>query len=341
MGVEMKQHLHKYLLILLIIILSCSPDLPKILSVTKVFELNGNIYETDLDYPYLYVAADIEGFWRIDLSSSDFTSIELPLLDSNNTQANYIDASGSSVVALTKYNIWRSNDFGDTWMKSDSGINIVTHPSAFSRSPFDPSRLFLVNRDGYMYYSSDWGVSWKKGMESGANGYYNSYWDPYRQGDIWLDGMGCIGIQFVMCVENYGASVKEVNVPQYSEIVWFTSMWFDATSIYMRTIDSNGRYIMKSDDGGYTWYEMTTGIPDTLMIYSIFQNPAETGTLYLTDYFNDIIYCSTDSLNSIFELACFEFENEHEYIYKIIYDEVTNSLVVITYYSVYMVKLDD
>ncbi len=339
----MKRSINILSLIPFLIILSCTPDLPEGPSVNKIFSLDGSIYETDLDYPYFYVAAYTDGFWRIDLSSDEHTAIELALLDSsqNITQANYIDAHGNEVIALTENNVWRSISYGNVWYRSEIGIDQIFYPQALSRSPFNPSKLFLVNQGDAMYSSSNWGESWKKGTESGSSGYYYSYWDPFRPGDIWLEGMLSIGEQFIVCVENYGASEREVNVPQYNEIAWFTSMWFDSTSIYMRMGDSNGRYVMKSDDGGYSWDEMTTGIPDTSRINSIFQNPIQPSTLYLTNNYHDIIYCSTDTLRSIFEIVRFEFANERESIIKIYYEPALNSLIVVTLYGIYEVSLDE
>lgn len=331
-----------FVCILLLLALACTDPPPEEIFAEKIFELDGTIYETDLDYPYIYVAAYTDGFWRIDISNDEHTAIELPLLDStqNITQANYIDAHGNEVIALTENNVWRSISSGMTWYCSEIGIDQVFEPQALSRSPFNPSKLFLVNQGDAMYTSSDRGESWQKGLRAWNMGYYYSYWDPYRKGDIWIEGMNNIGSQFLYCVENYGTIKKAVNIPQYSEIVWLLGIEFDSSSIYLSTGDGEGKHFLKSTDGGYNWNEIATDIPDSLNLSDFYKDPYHPGTFYFFEHPSDI-YRSSDTLRTIDKIMTIQLSGEHEFIQHFYCEPVQDKLYLVSSHGIYSISLDE
>ena len=338
----MKRFSILFLLFILIFYASCTPELPATIVVDKIFSLEGSLNRTDLDYPYIYIAADTDGFWRIDLSDNSYDALELRLLDplENILKANYIDAHGNDVIALTEGDVWRSISSGTVWYSSDIGIERMFSPKALSRSSTDPRKLFLINNGDAIYYSLNWGESWQKGIDIGIEDYNNSYWDPYNGGNIWIDGINGSQEQFVMCVENYGNTQKNISIPAYDEAEWFSSLEFFGSGIYMRTSESSGKHVMKSENGGTTWSEIETDYPDSIEINRFFNDPSHTGTFYLTDSDNEYIYRSTDTLKTFSEFIPLDFDNENEYIHTIYYEPMISSLILVTHYGIYVVSLE-
>jgi len=338
----MKRLIIFYMLFLLIFTSSCTPDLPAEIVVDKIFSIEGTLNRTDLDYPFIYIAADVNGFWRVDLSDNSHDALELPLLNTqlNILKANYIDANGNEVIALTEDKVWRSISSGTVWYESDNGIDRIFYPKALSRSTTDPRKLFFINNGEAMYYSLNWGEDWQKGVDVSVEDFNNSYWDPYNGGTIWIDGINGSQEQFVMCVENYGNTQKDISIPTYDEAEWCSSLEFFGSAIYMRTSDNSEKHIIKSVNEGETWSEIETDYPDSIVISRFFNDPSHAGTFYLTDEENEYIYRSTDTLKTFSEFIPLNFENEDEYIHKIYYEPMISSLILVTHYGIYLVSLE-
>lgn len=317
-----------FFIVLLFIIGCFNPPVTQDQAI-KILDLGGSDYETDLDYPYLYIAAKAEGLLRIDLSNSNYTIENLPLLDSlqNVIPVEYISANGNDIVALSSNDIWHSIDNGYTWENINRGINIPFGLKALSRSPVESEKLFMISQGDSMYYSPDNGVHWQAGIYAGHSSYYNSYWNPYIDGDIWFDGLGQLGWPFYGCVENYGQLSKVFDHANLPEINNYSGFVFSQNRIYISNLLQTKSSLYYSEDGGSSWSEMQQTLDDSTYIDYFIKDQLIPGTFYLATRNNILI--SSDTLKT-FRNVC-EFNNaDDDFAYKLYHETINNFLIITT-----------
>lgn len=318
-------------LIILLFIAGCfNPPITQNQAI-KILDLDGSECETDLDYPYLYVAARTEGLLRIDLSNNNYTIENLPLLDSvqNITSVEYVTAEGNDIVALSENDIWHSIDSGYTWENINHGINIPFGLTALSRSPIASEKLFVVSQGDSMYYSPDNGKHWQTGIYSGQSIYYNSYWNPYIDGDIWFDGLGQLGWPFYGCVENYGQSSKVFDQAQIPEINCYSGFVFYQNRIYISNLLQLKTCFYYSEDGGNTWSEMQQTLDDSTYIDYFIKDQSISGTFYMATRDKNILV-SSDSLKTFSKVCDFSKNIDGDFTYRLYHESINNLLIITT-----------
>ncbi|MDD3966374.1 MAG: hypothetical protein WC372_01925 [Candidatus Neomarinimicrobiota bacterium] len=322
--------LYLFLIILLFIIGCFNPPVTQDQAI-KILDLDGSDYETDLDYPYLYIAARTEGLLRIDLSNSNYTIENLPLLDlfENVIPVEYISASGNDIVALSSDDIWHSSDNGYTWENINHGISIPYGLTALSRSPVESEKLFVISQGDSMYYSPDNGEHWQAGIYAGHSSYYNSYWNPYIDGDIWFNGLGQLGWPFFGCVENHGQLSKVFDQANLPEINNCSGMVFSQNRIYISNLLQTKSRFYYSEDGGSSWSEMEQTLDDSTYIDYFIKDQLASGTFYLATS-DDNILISSDTLKTFNKVCEFSNNTDDDFAYKLYHESINNFLIITT-----------
>jgi len=229
-----------------------------------------------------------------------------------------IDASGNDILILysvagaTQYDsslagIWRSRNAGGIFIRSDSGIingdgdpsHIISH---VARSRLNPSIGVAVH--GATFRTTDGGDHWvpTSSFIPDAGPLELLSWDSDKELDVWFYGQTGLMENHVSHSADGGASWAYVtSFPQLGaeepSIPLFRSMAFDAKNKHVMYAEAP--YLLKSTDGGSTWF-LPTGIP-TVSVHPIISDPNWANRVY--QVVGRAVYLSIDGGESMRLLA--------------------------------------
>lgn len=217
--------------------------------------------------------------------------------------------------------VFRTANFGEQWEQRSAGLGNY-EVSSFAIDPFDAKTLyvgvgaFADSNKGGIYLSRDAGLTWSQLPSARDSGIHFRMYrthdsialDPSQQGVI-VSGSKENGIWRSV---DAGQSWQQVATPPQTDVPFYhpfghtipddpTSEWraapvttveFDPTNANVVYAAWFGAGISKSDDGGQTWFNSGTGLPNQAIVHHI--TIGQHGTLYAALGL-DGVYKSADS----------------------------------------------
>jgi hypothetical protein len=275
--------------------------------------------------PYLYAVAAAHGLWRRDLAA--MTDWEYSGL-ADTTLGNYsnvgvldLDVLGSELLVSyngsapgkdpkTLVSLWRSNDAGKTWIRSDSGIvDSLMYPyetviSACRRSPDRPD-LAIARFADATYRSTDGGRNWTllSGRRGAIGGDDHLRWHPFRAGEYCAWGSTSVFAPYLFAETEYGLTTKfivDFRALGFGSDDPVSDVAFDCGN--MNVIHAaTARGLITSTDGGYSWTLGKAAIPGDGFITCLVEHGLKPGVLFLAG--GSSLFYSLDGGNTILMLA--------------------------------------
>lgn len=365
-----KQHLYYFIILLILLKLSCKRVTDPISTTGNCFPENVTIeflgFEDKfalrmvLEEPYLYICAGSDGVWKRNIRSmSEWQYLGLrdtSLGNYTNVGALDIDVLNNDIMVAynggaphvdpeSTVSIWRSKNDGMNWFRSDSGIpeSINIHNehnviNTLQRSPND-TQIVLAKLGPAIYRSTDGGNNWVliEGSRNVAVGLDYLRWHPFQPGEVWIFGESSVFAPYCRALKNYGLQNKisvDFNFLGFPSDGTVTDVAFDAGNpdvIYVAT--SLG--VIKTIDGGYTWSRNAVKIPDNGFVFQMAHHPSIGGILYLAR--SKKIYITCDGGKKVQTIG----EIEQGFIVSLIFDTLGKQLFIgTTEGGVYLLKLN-
>jgi hypothetical protein len=311
--------------------------------------------------PYLYVCAGRDGLWRINIVSMsnewEFLGLEDTSLSSELPRG-VLDVVVLDKDILVAYNeagahkepqstvgIWRSNNDGTSWFRSDSGVpESITSEyefnsfTAIKRSPHVENILFSMIAPT-VYKSIDNGHSWEIVKE--RRGYIHNYgsikFNPNSYGEAWFFGETSVSSSFLFCTKDFGDSFQnEVDFSSLfgsSNLHFIQDVCFDATNPDMIYVSlTNG--LIKSNDGGYNWNLIKPDTPNESRMFLLAEDFRQNNSIFCAG-FNEVFH-SNDGLMTVNLIATIT----DNLILSIVFDEKSERLFISTTNGIYSLKIN-
>ncbi|RKY55257.1 MAG: hypothetical protein DRP93_03690 [Candidatus Neomarinimicrobiota bacterium] len=298
---------------LLILIASCGNQIPELgewQSLGLEDKLVGKLHIFDNE---LYACAGRDGLYRIDLNIGDSDWDYLGLADTSISSmlesgvTDIIKANNDLVVSygadfeLQKSGIYRSNDSGETWIASDSGMSNQSYPTTSQVIKLDqhmstPESIFACTATGLIYYSEDGGNAWKRiyGQDGAGAINYSIIINPNNLNEIWAGGETGRFAPFLIHTEDLGENWEIITFPQNFGPYTVDNAVYD---IQMNPKNSNVYYygmlgvIAKTTDKGRTFKRILNWDDGIYRHWCISINPENSSELISTGHF---LYHSID-----------------------------------------------
>ena len=234
----------------------------------------------------LYVALGQAGLARLDVAEPGraFEPLGFAVADPDDRADRThgvlgLDARGRTVLLTTTAlvdlgdgappaSLFRSDDGGDTWTRSDGGIRRTgefagrgVQLTAVARSPHDPE--VVLAGAGSMYRSTDGGRTWEiaEGDQHGVYVFgFGLAWDPGRPGVAWAYGQGNRFEPFVRRSGDGGRTWTTDRYPLGNGTP--NALAFSAARPGRAWAAAGDVYV--SDEGGHDWVLSPRVLPDTL-----------------------------------------------------------------------------
>ena len=254
--------------------------------------------------PYLYVCAGSNGLWRKD------TQTELSVWEylgiSDTSLGDYLNRGVTDVIVNTEnpdimlvafqpdkgsdHGIFKTEDGGDTWFVSDSGLGFhfpppwndetyFIHPTIFLRTHYD---LFAAG--GSLAHTDNFGELWEVIRQNdGAVG--SSYVHDFRHhirdtNVLWLGGVSYYETSDLYFSMDGGATWDQIiDLHKFAVDLGVYSIAFDANDLstaYLGLFDE----IVKTTDGGASWIVVLSGCD--AFVNCIVEDDTRPGHLFAT-----------------------------------------------------------
>lgn len=214
-------------------------------------------YKSNSNYPYIihYIGNDFilgtsEGLFMYSFSRSDWKDISKGI---NSGTISCITRAGETLFAggFAFGQLYRSEDNGSNWTKSDSGLD----PLSWITSLVSSGSTVYTLTDGYLFQSIDNGITWQK-----SNLTNESIWDICKAKNGLFFGMIPYGINFLPNNEN-ALIDRSVGLPVLKDVP-FADVVSIATSdsLVFAAVRDQGVYV--STNSGVTWVAANNGLTD-------------------------------------------------------------------------------
>lgn len=168
---------------------------------------------------------------------------------------------------------FRSTDAGSSWSAVNTGI---ASPGSFvmtgvSVSPLDPARVYGTGQSGaqgFVFRSSDGGVSWTSAQLDASANAVTAVGDPFRPNTVYCAGQ---------------ALYRTLDGGETWHGVSFTGPYFSvvADPTAPLTVYAGGlSHVRKTTDGGSTWVSKSAGLPSGRDVQAIAVHPTTPSTLF-------------------------------------------------------------
>ena len=151
------------------------------------------------------------------------------------------------------FSVFRSQDSGLTWSRSDSGLPHNSRINAFAAIP----DAILAGTDRGIYISRDQGLNWTASLTASSVGRILTIAGMGRSVYAGTDRSG-----IVVSHDGGGTWAVKAGAP-FSKI---RSLLADADALYAGT-DAQGVFV--SGDGGHSWAAMNDGLPSGAQVFSL------------------------------------------------------------------------
>jgi photosystem II stability/assembly factor-like uncharacterized protein len=220
-----------------------------------------------------YVGVGSGGVWKTDNAGTTWTpvfdnessySIGCIAVDPNNTNTVWVGTGENVSGRHVGYGdgIYRSRDGGQSW--ENMGLENSEHIGMIRIDPRDSNTMFVAVQgplwsgggDRGLYKSTDGGENWRKVLGDGVG---NTDEDDQYTG------------------------VNEVHMDPRNPDVMYAVTWQRLRSVAVVMDGGPGTGIHKSVDGGETWRELTSGLPEEMMGKTgLAISPQDPDTIYAT-----------------------------------------------------------
>lgn len=234
--------------------------------------------ELELDWPYLYACAADEGLFRLDLEQAGNQWEYIGLADTSLSEVvfgHYGNRGVQDVAVLSDGTLlagiksgipyfpglYRSDDGGETWRRSDEGVADSSAPYASKIGVLETVQCgdgAVIAAGDAVYRSENEGLSWSSvsGAPGGGLIYADLKISPMDCDLAWAGGETAIFIGFLDVSRDGGGSWREAvrDFPYLPEpIISIALSPFDPLDVIVCTT----RSAVRSRDGGESWQDLT------------------------------------------------------------------------------------
>ncbi|MBC8402950.1 MAG: hypothetical protein H8E14_15800 [Candidatus Marinimicrobia bacterium] len=318
------------------------------------------VHESDL-----FACAGRDGIWRLNIESTNPTWDYAGLADTSGVYpplwtVTDIDIYEDTLLAACFYirpeavdttiGVWRSNDYGESWMPSDYGIPQPDYEFwkfsstwGVKRSPHNPSEVVAVGLSQYPFISHDGGYTWHTESEwfNGNNSRMYVSWHPRIAGEVWIHGQGAIFSPIVYKSTDYGIDWHGFHVELGGDTP-IHSIQFDAKNNEMIYFSSEFG-IIRSNDSGNELLNNSTQELSWIIEFDygadnfggLVTHPIHENILFFG--LNTKLYWSTDAGNSFHIIN----SPEDSYIYSLVFSEGSDKIITQTSKGFYFIDIYD
>jgi hypothetical protein len=245
--------------------------------------------------PHLYVCAGSEGLWRKDIESEHSDWEYLGMADSSLGQ--YLNRGVMDVLvnsenpdvmlvafqpeSASAHGIFKTEDAGDTWFASDSGLGGVyfKHPIIFLQTPYD---LFAAR--SYLVHTNNFGETWEVIMPIvGPVSAMTTYDFRHHSEDInilWLGGESVYFSPILLFSMNSGEAWDYVyldTIVTVDNAVYSIAFDpYDSDVVYVSLF----KEIIKTTDGGASWIAPLMSYDGPGHVRCIVEDDTQSGHLF-------------------------------------------------------------
>lgn len=334
-----------HILIAYLLIFSCSNGTSpsETLTPKKIFDKSVN--RIKIEYPYLYVAAWVDGLWRIRIDDGSNLVEKLELPDSVDGISKIADVTifGNDIIVSTWNSIYQSRDSGLNWLQRTEGIPYIQNINSIERFNSIPENIITHNVNS-IYWSDNNAQNWNDSNLNLPHESSNTFIkiSPIENGVSWIYGMTNLSYPVLYCTSEYGKKLKlEVNLTELFglnyHLISFRDFVFDnENSEILYFAASTHPPLYKSKNGGLNWEPI---LSDSIQVQTFSQAISKPNFFYASDLWN--IYTSDDTLHT-FDLVCSlgEPETEENIIHQIIFENISKKLFIATYTGIYSLSLN-
>lgn len=301
----------------------------------------------------LYVCAGANGLWKRNvyqstgnweyLGLSDTTlgnSFHVGVQDVNIVGSDILVAYRPHVQPWSSVGIWRSLGGGQNWFRSDSGIPDSTWPySSFKNARRSPNNenIALTYTAGALFQSQDGGSNWI--LIDGRRGAISNLdllkWHPTDPGVVQIFGESSTFSPYLARFGEYGmihigyVNFAQIGVPIDNAVY---DIAFDATDPNIIYVGMQGG-IIKSEDDWNNWIVPLFTHPQGGFFRAIVSHPAIHNLVWFAG--GRTLFQSADGG---YNTQIIESPNDTQ-ILTMVYNELTESLLIGTENGIYMYKL--
>jgi photosystem II stability/assembly factor-like uncharacterized protein len=168
------------------------------------------------------------------------------------------------------------------------------YPLALAIDPHQPHRVYALNQNGNILFSTDSGVSWQMGSLPGLN--FTLKPDPHLPGRLFVGGYDVVNGNYLPAVHistDYGAHWIRV-IPDSSALYRQTlCIEFDPRVSDVIWLGCSDSLIYRSTDGGFTWERRCSGLPANASIPALTVNPGNSNLILAATTFG--LYRTTNA----------------------------------------------
>ncbi len=258
------------------------------------------IFGFEVERPFIYLVAGVEGLWRKKYINADASWEYLgfakkeggsPMVD--------LSVNGDSLLAAdNETHFWYSDDSGKNW--KNTRLNNFGYLWDLERSPHDTKIIISIVEGKYLFKSIDNGRSWNMFFKTNARmgGLGQIFWHPYKKGEFWAMGFDGFNSKGIMAgFTNNGDELKselDFKSDFYPEIKDALYMVFNSNnSEVFYTLAPRGE-IYKTENGGLSWQLL---INSNNFFSSIIEDPRYSDSYFL--FGPSKIFYSKDGLKTI------------------------------------------
>ncbi|MBN1551912.1 hypothetical protein JW979_10600 [bacterium] len=209
------------------------------------------------------------------------------------------ESKSTVLLGSVKEGIYRSEDYGKTWQRSDTGLKNF-HIQCLCQDPFDISNILAGTIEG-LYQSSDSGHTWKEiknGLPTNTALTVDIEADPVNKGMFTALVRDKKGMSYVLQSSNSGGSWHQRMTGLPADVQVRSICYHPTVSnrIFIGTVHDG---VYRSDNGGEQWSPMNTNLPITVNYIIVHALAFRTSP-------PERLYAGTDLDGSVWE---YQFEN--------------------------------
>ena len=256
-------------------------DSQNTISRHDAYKLQFDIFDTRIIYlstnAGLFISEDSGGSWRQINSNSIYDFVLNP-------------KTRGIIYIATNNQVYKTTNNGESWqlLYAEAKPNITIHNLAISY--FDTSHVYLLDSDGTLLMSLDWGDSWKAIHNFNHQDVKDFLIDPHNSQNIYV----ATGQKFYQSLDQgvTWQDIMENKNQTHPGINQYKQLFFTHQPNNLVYLSKYG--ILTSADNGHTWQPITLiTSPNSVDIHTMAFNPANPDEIYYT--VGNILYHTVDN----------------------------------------------